>query len=117
MNLAVPKAHGVGFAFLEGYYMPHIGDVFAAHDTFTADFSVIRLHGGDREGIEERAGDEWNQVIEPKPEGLAAAANIIRAGTSRGLIIAVYANNHYEGGAPLTLERLLGLLREKPAAA
>jgi len=26
----------------------------------------------------------------------------------------VYANNHFEGCAPLTLERLLGILREAP---
>jgi len=111
------KEHGLGYVFTEGYYMPHIGEVFAQHDAFTADFSVIRLHGGDREGIEERTGEVWNQVVEPKDHGLDAAASIIRAGTSRGLIMAVYANNHYEGSAPLTLERLLGKLREESPRA
>jgi len=48
-----------------------------------------------------------------KPD-LEATASIIRAGTSRGLMMLVYANNHFEGCAPLTLERLLGILREAP---
>jgi len=105
------KEHGLGYVFIEGYYMPHIGEVFAEHDAFTAGFSVIRLHGGDREGIEERTGEVWDQIVEPKEEGLEAVASIIRAATSRGLIMAVYANNHFEGCAPLTLERLLAKLR------
>ncbi len=108
------KEHGLGYVFIEGYYMPHIGEVFAQHDAFTADFSVIRLLGCDREGIEERTGEVWNQLVEPKDQGLDAAASIIRAGTSRGLIMAVYANNHYEGSAPLTLARLLEALSHGP---
>ena len=108
------REHCLGYVFLEGYYMPPIGEVFAKHDPFTSGLCVIRLHGGDREGIEERTGKLWNEVVEPKPEGLDAAASIIRAGTSRSLLMLVYANNHFEGSAPLTLERLLGKLREEP---
>ena len=29
--------HGLGFVFLEGYYMPHIGEVFERCDTSPAD--------------------------------------------------------------------------------
>jgi hypothetical protein len=34
--------------------------------------------------------------------------------TRHGLVTFVYASNHFEGSAPLTLERLLGILAEKP---
>lgn len=43
--------HGLGFVFLDGYYMPPIGKVFEAHGAATADFTVIRLHGADRKEI------------------------------------------------------------------
>ena len=36
-----------------------------------------------------------------------------KAGARRGLVTFVYANNHYEGSAPLTIERLLAALAEK----
>ncbi len=111
------KEHGLGYVFLEGYYMPPIAEVFAKHHAFTADFSVVRLHGSGREEIEQRTSEEWNRIIEPKDQGLDAAASIIRAGTSRGLILAVYANNHFEGCAPLTLERLLAVLGKEQLPA
>jgi uncharacterized protein YecE (DUF72 family) len=33
--------HGLGFVFLEGYYMPHIGEVFTRCDTSPAAFTAI----------------------------------------------------------------------------
>ena len=38
----------VGFVYLEGHYMPPIGDVFEKYTPAPADTCVIRLHGGDR---------------------------------------------------------------------
>ena len=107
------KEHRLGYVFIEGYYMPHIGDVFAKHDAFTTDFSVVRLHGRSREEIEAQTGETWNRLVEPQEQGLEATASIIQPGTSRGLLMLVYANNHFEGCAPLTLERLLELLRQE----
>ncbi len=40
------SAHNLGFVYLEGYYMPPIDDIFRQFISLTADFSVIRLHGG-----------------------------------------------------------------------
>ena len=105
--------HGLGFVFLEGYYMPPIGEVSARCDTSPAAFTVIRLHGPDRADMEERAGGEWNQVYSPKLEGLQAAARIVRFNTARSFQTLVNVNNHYEGSAPLTAERFLTVLREQ----
>jgi uncharacterized protein YecE (DUF72 family) len=44
-----------------------------------AGFEVVRLHGGDRLEIEKETGDQWDKVVAPKPEGLRAAARIVRA--------------------------------------
>ena len=54
--------YGAGFVFLEGYYMPHIGEVWNKLHPATADFAVIRLHGPDRSKIEEMSGEEWDRV-------------------------------------------------------
>lgn len=71
------KEHRLGYIFIEGYYMPHIGDVFAKHDAFTAGFSVLRLHGRNREGIEPQTGEAWNQIDEPQGQGMDATASIM----------------------------------------
>ncbi len=104
------RDHGLGYVFLEGYYMPPIASVAEEHETATADFTVIRLHGGGREEMEERTGKVWNQLVEPHPEGIEAAAEIVRKGRSRGMMTYVNANNHFEGCAPLTLARLVEAL-------
>ena len=99
--------HGLGFVYLDGYYMPPIGKVFEEFAPATAAFQVIRLHGGDRLEIEGETGEVWNKVVAPKPEGLESAARIVRAGARRRALTYVNANNHYEGSAPLTIKRFL----------
>jgi uncharacterized protein YecE (DUF72 family) len=101
------RERGLGFVFLDGYYMPPIGEVFEGHGAATADFTVIRLHGGDREEIEASTGKDWSGIIVPRPEGIRAAAAITRSNAQKGVLTIVNANNHYEGSAPLTIERFL----------
>lgn len=105
--------HGVGYVFLEGYFMPHIGEVWDKFQLATADFAVIRLHGSDRSDIEKRTGEKWNHVVDPKPDGLAAAAKIVRANAARKVTTFVNVNNHFEGSAPLTIERLVAELERE----
>ena len=104
------RKHKLGFVLLDGYYMPHIAGVIAEHDVSTSNFSVVRLHGKDRQEIEERSSGFWNEIIEPKDEGLKAAASIIKENTAKKITTYINVNNHYEGCAPLTIERLLKLL-------
>lgn len=104
------KLHGLGFVLLEGYYMPHIADVVAKHDVRTAKYLIVRLHGPDREGIEERTGGLWGEIVDPKDEGLRAAELIIKANIRKEITTFVNVNNHYEGCAPLTIQRLLRLM-------
>lgn len=104
------EENGLGYVYLEGYYMPHIGDVFAKFQPATTDFCIIRLHGGDRMEIESATGGLWDRVISPKPEGLKAAAQIVRANRKRKMLTYVNLNNHFEGSAPLTAGRFLKLI-------
>ena len=104
------REHGLGFVLLDGYYMPRIGEVTSSLDIHTAPFSIVRLHGPDRAGIEERTGGVWNEIVELKDNGLRATAEIIRQNADAGVDTYVNVNNHYEGCAPLTIQRLLQIL-------
>ncbi len=100
------KDCGCGFVYLEGYYMPPIGTIFEKFRPQTADFSIIRLHGGDRLEIEKETGEVWDRLVSPKPEAISAAARIIRANARNRVLTYVNVNNHLEGSAPLTIQRL-----------
>jgi uncharacterized protein YecE (DUF72 family) len=105
--------HQVAYVYIDGYHMPPIGDVFDRHQPATAATCVIRLHGPDRAAIERESGGVWNRIFSPKPEGIRAAARIVRANRRRGVTTFVNVNNHYEGSAPLTIERFLEALRRE----
>ena len=107
--------HKLGFVYLEGYYMPPIGQIFDKFRPATAGFQVIRLHGGDRLEIETETGGVWDKIVAPKPEGLRAAARIVRAGARKKVLTIVNLNNHYEGSAPLSIGRFLKVLSEEPS--
>ncbi len=109
---------GLGFVLLDGYYMPRIAEVTAKLDIRRAPFSVIRLHGPERAEIEEQTGGVWDKIVEPKDDGLKVTAHIIRQNLESGVDTYVNVNNHYEGSAPLTVQRLMdNLRRESPCAA
>jgi len=107
------EAHELGFVYLDGYYMPPIGQIFDKFKPETASFQVIRLHGGDRLEIEGETGEVWNKVVAPKPTGLKAAAKIVRANAKKRVLTYLNLNNHYEGSAPLSLSRFLDVLAGK----
>lgn len=101
------RSHGLGYVFLEGYHMPPIEKVFAEHGALTDTMVVLRLHGTEREGIEKKTGETWNAIVAPKDDSLDGVAAIIDAYARRKIRVYVNVNNHYEGSAPLTIQRLL----------
>jgi len=54
----------LGHVFLQGYYMPSIFEIYEKFKDRLSDPVVIRLHGMDREGIEERTKNEKLRVLE-----------------------------------------------------
>jgi len=104
------KQRQIGMVLLEGYYMPPIKTVVEANDVYASNFLVIRLHGPDRKEIETKTKGVWDDIVLPKDEGLASAATIIQASLDKDLDTYVNVNNHYEGCAPLSIERLLDLV-------
>jgi len=107
------KSRGLGFVYVEVFYMPPVGEVFEKFGPETAPFQVIRLHGGDRVDIENQTGDVWDKIVAPKARGLQSAAAIVRANAKKGVLTYLNMSNHYEGSAPLSLRRFLDVLAGK----
>jgi uncharacterized protein YecE (DUF72 family) len=99
--------------FLEGYWMPPVAGLWHALEKQIRAFPTIvfRLHGTDREGIEQETKESWDRIIRPKDKELAEIAAMVSdlLTSTKGLYINV--NNHFEGSAPLTIDRFLKFLR------
>ncbi len=100
------KEHKVGHVFLQGYYMPPIHQIYQRYKDFIKDFTVIRLHGNDRHGIENRSQGEWNKILDPKDDELEQIIEMIAELLDRKVDVYLNVNNHYEGSAPLTIEKI-----------
>jgi uncharacterized protein YecE (DUF72 family) len=98
--------------FLQGYWMPPITDLYEKWRSLILQQEevVIRLHGPDRQGIEKKTGKRWNQIVAPKDQELAAIADMVEGLLGRGVNVYLNVNNHYEGSAPLTIDRIKQLL-------
>ncbi len=92
--------------FLQGYYMPPVTEVFGKYEPFMPKRAVIRLHGPNRKEIEAQTQKQWNRIVAPKSNELNGIAEMIERMLDKELEVYAYANNHYEGSAPLTAERL-----------
>ncbi len=104
------RERNIAHIFSEKLYLPHIYDVFEQFGDLLGNRAVIRLLGGDRAAIEESTGNRWDRIVEPKND-LVSVVAMINGLLSRGTDVFLYVNNHYEGSAPLTIEKLLELVR------
>ncbi len=98
--------HGLGHVFLQGYYMPPISGIYWEFRETLVNPVVIRLHGPDRKAMEERTGEVWDKIVEPRDKELEEVAKIVRDLKDRQHQIFINVNNHYEGSAPRTIDRL-----------
>jgi uncharacterized protein YecE (DUF72 family) len=100
--------NGLSPVLLQGYWMPPItgiyeewGDAIAQHEDV-----VIRLLGPDRKGIEKQTGKRWNRIVAPRDEELEAILEMVEDLLEQGVNVYLNINNHYEGSAPLTIDRI-----------
>jgi uncharacterized protein YecE (DUF72 family) len=103
----------IGHVFCHGYYMPPSNEIYDRYKEYLQNTMVIRLHGPDRSDIEEKSKGLWNKIIEPKDDEISRITRVIENIHSRNLDLYVNANNHYEGSAPLTLQRIQERLSEE----
>lgn len=104
------QSRRLAHVFLDGYYMPPAVDIYRRHRDRIADVTVVRLHGPDRQGIEEKSGGSWDRILEPRDGALAEVARMVRELQRREVDVYLNVNNHYEGCAPLTIRRLEAMI-------
>ncbi len=102
------KSLDLSHVFLQGYYMPPIFEVCKKYKDLLGENVVIRLHGPDRKEIEESSGKMWGEIVEPKDDDVGRLAGMLSELEAN---VYLYVNNHFEGSAPRTIEKIQGSLK------
>jgi len=102
------RERGAAPVLLQGYWMPPVTELY---ETFKKELAaqktvVIRLHGGDRKAIEKTTGKKWDRIVEPRDAELEQVSRMADELAAGGTQVFVNVNNHYEGSAPRTIEKL-----------
>lgn len=105
------RERGVALALIDQSWMPGPAQWFDKLDPITADFTYVRWLG-DRKGIEEQT-KVWNEVIVDRHAELSEWAEILGKVHKRKIQIFAYANNHYAGYGPATVEMFQQLWRRQ----
>lgn len=101
----------LGHVFMQGYDMPPIYEIYERYKDYIKDFTVIRLHGPDKQGIETRTGGVWNKIVDPKDDELEKICYMVIQLLERDIEVYLNVNNHYEGSAPRTIQKIRNLLK------
>jgi uncharacterized protein YecE (DUF72 family) len=104
--------HNLHHVFLQGYYMPPIFQIYSNFSAHIQHLTVIRLHGPDRKGIEKATKKNWNRVLASKDDEINALLPMLHDLRSRNVNVYLNINNHYEGSAPLTIQKIRTLLQD-----
>ena len=113
------EQHRVPHVYCHGYYLPPAADAYRREvasrtsDTRWDQPRVLRLLGPDRQAIEKLTKKKWNQIVLPKDDELPGLADMVVEMLSEGTQVYVNVNNHFEGSAPLTIEKLERLVDER----
>jgi uncharacterized protein YecE (DUF72 family) len=101
------KQRNIVPVFLQGYYMPSVFPLIEKYLDWLPETIVLRLHGPDRSGIEQITGNRWNKIVAPKDEEIEMLVRLLEILRRKRINVYVNVNNHYEGSAPLTINRIL----------
>jgi uncharacterized protein YecE (DUF72 family) len=100
------QGHGLYHVFLQGYYMPPIFGIYRDFADYIRQLTVIRLHGPSRGDIEAKTKKKWHKIVEPRDEELDSLKKMLKHLRERKVTTYLNVNNHYEGSAPLTIDRI-----------
>jgi uncharacterized protein YecE (DUF72 family) len=92
----------VALALVDQVWMPRPKQLFERLDPITADFAYVRWIG-DRKGIEEKT-KTWNKIIVNRTADLVDWVEVLKKVSHRKIQILAFANNHYAGYGPGTIE-------------
>ena len=92
--------------FLEGYYMPPVVETYQKNKSEIKNLAILRLHGPDRKGIEKMADDNWNKIYINRDKEIKDLIEMIKELEKNKVDLFVNVNNHFEGSAPLTIDKI-----------
>lgn len=98
------RRHGVALVLVDLAYLPHPERLFTDADPLTADFAYARLIG-DRKKVDSLT-DRLDHVVVDQGPRLDRWARLLARVRERVPETYVYANNHYAGYAPDTVDEL-----------
>jgi uncharacterized protein YecE (DUF72 family) len=107
----VLREHGVALTLIDQGWMPRPWEMKDKFDLITADFTYVRWLG-DRKGIEEQT-TTWDKVIVDRQGDLSEWVSLLKKVQERRIMILAFANNHYAGHAPATIEQVRNLWHGK----
>jgi uncharacterized protein YecE (DUF72 family) len=105
------RENNVALVLQDQSWMPRPEELFEKYDPLTADFAYIRFLG-DRKGIE-KLTKVWNKTIVDRTTELQSWVTVCERIQKRGIPQYIYANNHYAGFGPATVELFRSLCKEK----
>ena len=100
------RENRVALALIDQSWMPRPREWFEKFDPITADFTYVRWLG-DRKAIEEKT-KVWNKLVVDRSAELTEWADALE---KVKVPIYTYANNHYAGYSPATVELFRNLWR------
>jgi uncharacterized protein YecE (DUF72 family) len=103
------RNHKMALVLQDRSWMPNPGEL--DFDPITADWTYIRWLG-DRKGIEEQT-TTWDKTVFDRTTELSSWVDYCYQIMKRGVVIYAYANNHFAGHAPATIEQFRNLWRAK----
>ena len=104
------RQNNVALVLQDQSWMPHPKDL-GNYDLITADFSYIRWLGN-RKDIE-KLTTTWNSTVIDRTAELQTWVDVCEKIQKRGITQYVYANNHYSGFAPATVELFRSLCKAR----
>jgi uncharacterized protein YecE (DUF72 family) len=106
------RERSVALALVDHVWLPRPKQLFARFDPITADFAYVRWIG-DRKGIEEKT-KMWNKIILDRTADLGEWVEVLKKVHERKIQILAFANNHYAGYGPGTIEEFRKLWGPTP---
>ena len=98
------RERNVALALIDQAWMPRpweMGAMKSKFDPITADFAYVRWLG-DRKGIE-KLTTTWDKTVVDRRADLANWVEVFREFVARNLRVFAYANNHYAGNGPASV--------------
>jgi uncharacterized protein YecE (DUF72 family) len=105
------RERGVALALIDQSWMPRPAQWFEKFDPITADFTYVRWLG-DRKGIEKQT-KVWDKIIVDRRADLAEWVEVLKTVHKRKIQILAFANNHYAGFGPGTVQEFRDQWRKR----